>query len=107
MEVIETAAAMRAWSRAHRAAGRRVGFVPTMGYLHYGHLSLVEAAMERSDVVVVGGCTHLLDTRSMPAVGNWCLCPCALLGLLHRSRVSDWLHGTEPYRLPPFFLDAF
>lgn len=53
LEVIETASAMRAWSRAHRAAGRRVGFVPTMGCLHRGHLSLVEAAMQRSDVVVV------------------------------------------------------
>ena len=51
--MIETASAMRAWSRAHRAAGRRVGFVPTMGYLHDGHLSLVEAALQRADVVAV------------------------------------------------------
>ena len=44
---------MRAWSRAHRIAGRRVALVPTMGYLHDGHLSLVRAAMDRADAIVV------------------------------------------------------
>ncbi|RMH75017.1 MAG: pantoate--beta-alanine ligase [Actinomyces sp.] len=36
-----------------RAAGRRVGFVPTMGYLHAGHASLVAAARAHDDLVVV------------------------------------------------------
>jgi pantoate--beta-alanine ligase len=36
-----------------RAAGRRVGFVPTMGALHDGHLALVRAARAESDVVVM------------------------------------------------------
>ena len=36
-----------------RAAGRRVGFVPTMGYLHAGHASLMAAARIDTDVVVV------------------------------------------------------
>ena len=38
---------------AARAGGRRVGFVPTMGYLHAGHASLMAAARTGSDVVVV------------------------------------------------------
>ena len=53
MEVISSAADMRRWSRAHRAAGRRVAFVPTMGFLHEGHLSLVREARARADVVAV------------------------------------------------------
>ncbi len=51
--VITTGAEMRAWMQAQRAAGRRVGLVPTMGALHEGHASLLRAARQECDVVVV------------------------------------------------------
>ena len=42
----------RTWSRAARAAGKRISFVPTMGALHEGHISLIARARAASDVVV-------------------------------------------------------
>ncbi|NNE11305.1 MAG: pantoate--beta-alanine ligase [Ilumatobacter sp.] len=53
MDLFTAPAAMRAWSRGHRAAGRTLGVVPTMGALHDGHLALIEAARRRAEVVIV------------------------------------------------------
>jgi len=53
MEVAKTIAEIRQCVRGVRAAGKTVGLVPTMGALHVGHISLIEAAAERCDFVVV------------------------------------------------------
>ncbi len=53
MDLIRTREAFREAMVEGRAAGRTVGFVPTMGFLHHGHRSLMARAREETDLVAV------------------------------------------------------
>jgi len=53
MQIISHIPEMQHWSEAKRLEGKKIAFVPTMGFLHEGHLSLVREGKRRGDVVVV------------------------------------------------------
>jgi pantoate--beta-alanine ligase len=53
MKLIKTVSSMKLWSNQTRARGKTIAFVPTMGFLHEGHLSLVRRARREADTVVM------------------------------------------------------
>jgi pantoate--beta-alanine ligase len=52
MQIIHTISELRQTVTSFRQAGKIIGFVPTMGNLHQGHLQLVEMALSQADIVI-------------------------------------------------------
>lgn len=53
MKIIRTVKEMKEFSSQTRQAGKKISFVPTMGYFHEGHLSLMREGRRRGDVLVI------------------------------------------------------
>jgi pantoate--beta-alanine ligase len=53
VKIIQSVAEMQEFSEAERCRGRRIAFVPTMGYFHEGHLNLMRIGRKRGDCLIV------------------------------------------------------
>ncbi len=53
MQVVNTVQDLKKWVQSTTQSGRSIGLVPTMGFLHEGHMALVEAAKAENDVVAM------------------------------------------------------
>ncbi|GAA6134171.1 pantoate--beta-alanine ligase [Oceaniserpentilla sp. 4NH20-0058] len=71
MKTVETIAQLQAEIRAARAQGKRIGFVPTMGNLHEGHMILVDQASEECDFVVASIFINPLQFNDIDDLGRY------------------------------------
>ena len=97
MNVVTTVADLRAALDAARRAGGRVGLVPTMGYLHDGHVSLMDAAVADNDLTVTTIFVNPLqfapteDLAAYPRdlAGDTARCEAAGVGVLFTPSVEE------------------
>jgi pantoate--beta-alanine ligase len=100
MKIITSIPEMKVVVRQHRSSGRTIGFVPTMGFLHEGHLSLVRAARKKADVIVVSifvNPTQFGPKEDFKAYPRDLARDCALL---EREGVDDVFHPEASQMYP-------
>jgi pantoate--beta-alanine ligase len=71
MNVVETVSDLQAQIKLARAQGKKVGFVPTMGSLHQGHMMLVDKAVEDCDFVVCSIFINPLQFNDIDDLGRY------------------------------------
>jgi pantoate--beta-alanine ligase len=104
MKVLATIAEVRGAADAVRAAGGSVGFVPTMGYYHAGHRSLMDAAVAAHDLVVVSSFvnpTQFAPTEDLAAYprdpdADDALAAAAGVGITFRPEVGEMYPDGPP-----------
>ncbi len=97
MQIEKTVAGVKAQVRAWKKEGFSVGLVPTMGYLHEGHKSLIERAVKENDKVVVSvfvnptqfGPTEDLESYPRDLNADSILCEEAGAALIFAPEVSE------------------
>ena len=97
MQIEKTVAGVKAQVRAWKKEGFSVGLVPTMGYLHEGHKSLIERAVNENDKVVVSvfvnptqfGPTEDLESYPRDLNADSILCEDAGAALIFTPEVSE------------------
>ena len=97
MKIITTIAGMQAAAESFRREGKRIGFVPTMGFLHEGHLSLMRQARQENDVLVASifvnptqfGPSEDLDRYPRDVEGDRKKCESAGVDILFMPTVAE------------------
>ncbi len=106
MKVVHTIAECKAWlsvTRAQKDGKSDTGFVPTMGYLHEGHASLIQKAREENDIVVASifvnplqfGPSEDLDRYPRSLEQDLTLCASEGVDLVFAPSVRD-MYGENP-----------
>jgi pantoate--beta-alanine ligase len=82
MKTINHATVMQQWTERQAGMGRTIGFVPTMGALHEGHLSLVRRSVAENDVTVCSVFVNPIQFNSRDDLRNYPRMPETDLGML-------------------------
>ena len=97
MKIITAIAEMRSLSEALRMQGKKLGFVPTMGFLHEGHLSLMGRARQENDIVIASifvnptqfGPKEDLDRYPRDVAGDQAKCEASGVDVLFMPQASE------------------
>ena len=116
MRFITSIADLRSAIEALRSAGKKIGFVPTMGALHEGHLSLVRRARKENDTVVVSvfvnptqfGPEEDFDAYPRPIENDRRMCEQAGVDILFAPAPAEmYTGGYATYVLQERYTEAF
>ena len=95
MEVFTNISDIKKALNKHRSQGETIGFVPTMGALHKGHVSLVEKAVSENDIVVVSIFVNPTQFNDKSDLKNYPRTPDNDVNLLEKSGVHYIFMPTE------------
>ena len=91
MNIFREPKKLQKWCRARKAAGAKIALVPTMGYLHEGHISLITAAKRRkADEIVVSVFVNHSMQLSVCLFILW-----AFVTYRHKANIQRIMNGTE------------
>ena len=103
MQLITTVEGMAAQREAWRAAGQSVGLVPTMGYLHQGHLSLAERSRQENDLTIASIFVNPLQFGPKEDFGRYPRDLDRDLKMLDNAGVAAVFHPEPAEMYPPGF----
>lgn len=84
----------------HRSKGHNIGFVPTMGALHKGHISLVERAVSENDIVIVSIFVNPTQFNDKTDLKNYPRTPESDINLLEKAGVNYIFMPSEQEMYP-------